>query len=1197
MRDIETIKLPQNGKEFERWCKWVARNNFGPHVFLYERYDQKGVDICWLKNGKYYIIQCKQRNGSKPSELINALEYDFKRALSYFGDDLEVFIFATTANLETVSKKITRNNDNEENLLDVCNRIFIETKVNVTCWHSNYIKDIIADSPFLLRHLLNLEEGADLIDQSFFLKFFNKYKNTSDKLGKREFYGGQDDIQWYGILKNWDASREIYGHLIDSIEYSFNKSSPVAAVIRGDGGSGKSIFLRRLAHDLRNKYTVYWVGYNIEAFLNNEFEHDIKLHPESKYLIILEDWYRNIEKCQNISSAHNLLSKFKNVSNARLLIGDRKSNAKIYDDFVLSENVYDLLNTENKKLLDKVFEQMPNWKNLVKDSHLDIFSQSTLFIILFCFCYDESIVESDLKERYKRIFKSDFKQLLERKDPFWKGIANALYLFANFYSQFGLLISYGSLIELACYYGNCSLPKKYQTGIAKLEDDPMLKKYLHVDEIDSKTIGKIIRVKFHHDIISEQGWSVKHELIEIEYNDNSISEFIEIIKSKNFSELQYLYYRLSKKPGEKGKDFARKFLNTEEPYLIQQSFYECIKLLKDEEETKIIARNFLHTEKPYLKCQAFCLCLELMKDEEETKTIARNFLRTEKSYAIQQPFCNSLKLLKNEDETKIIARNFLQTEKPYTINSSFSACITLLKDEEITKIAARDFLQAESSYLASYSFCTCLELLKNEEDTRIAAKNFLRTEKPYLMPSAFSACVKLLRNENETKLIARNFLQTEKPYLIPEAFSFCVELLRNEKETKIVARNYLQTEKSYLIQQSFCACIELLKNEDGTKIIARDYLKTEKPHLIQRCFCICIELLKNEEEARFAARNFLRTEKAYAIQQPFNNSFELLKNEEETKISARNFLKMEKPYLLSYSFCTCLRLLKNEEETKIIARNFLQTEKPYLIQQSFCSCIELLDNENETKIVVHNYLQTEKPYSNQQSFCISLELLKNEEVAKIAARNFFKTEKPSFYNEVSCSCLRVLDIEAEEIALEILENYKFQENWAIVYYSIKIIKKIDKHSNIINHKIEEIIKEKDWLYYREILKIPLFDIPVWLKEVNKLINTWEIQKRSYIYSLTLSHFKYPDKIKEMSLGIIRNWKHELSFPSKHKAYFTRCLANPSINNDIKLKNEVINICTDIIKYNEAPLYLTANLEEWIKKIITSNEFPQWTLVE
>jgi hypothetical protein len=926
-------------KEFEHLCKWVARDSYGPNVFLYERYNQNGIDAYWINKGKYYVIQSKQRSEPNPSELIGSLESDFDRAKQYFGADLKQFIFATTGSLEIISTKVKRTNGLIESVLDVCTRLSVENNIDVIPWHWNYLKEKVLESPFLLWHLLNRGEGAILINDNFFQLDSAKYLEVNERECKIEYYGGQEDIQWHGIYKQWDAPREVYNNAIDSVTSAFKYREPIAAIIRGDGGSGKSVLLRRLSFDLRNDYTVYWIGSNLDAFMANELIYDVQRHPAAKYLIILEDWYRNIERADNNAIANQFLNEIKRTPNAKLIIGDRKGKKKIYDDFILSKNIYDLNNTENTNLLKNIFKQMPEWQNLVTDEELKDITEATLFVILFVFCYGEKHSDNSLTERYKRIFKSDYNKLLETNDTFWKGIANALYLYANIYSIYGIMLSMRTIIEIACYYNNCAIPLKYQLAVDNLAEIPLLKKYIRIEYIQTKTYGTIQRVRFNHDTVAELGWATKHELVEMEYNENVIDDLMIIARTlEDLSDVGEISFRLSKRPGENGKKAARNYLKTKTP---------------------------------------------------------------EKSYHI---------------------------------------------------------------------------------------------------------------------------------------FGFCINLLKNEEAAKQVARDFLKADNPHVIFPAFCTCVNVLENEEVAKQAARDFLEKDKPHLNYQAFCLCLNVLKNEEVAKQAARDFLKTDNPNSIKE---------------------------------AFCTCLNLLKGEEVAKQAARDFLKTDNPHVNYWAFCTC---------------------------------LDLLKGEEVAKQAARDFLTTDNPQSNNAAFCSCLAALDIEAESLAAEIVADYK-TKNWSFVYNSLKILGKTSNYNDLIEVVVEEIIANriKGWFHYKELLKIPLFNIPAWVGETQFLIDNWRQQtgvRRNNLNSIFFSYHDFPEKLQNMSIGIIRNWNYELTAQTKHKAYFTRCLANINVTGSEAMKKEVIQICKDIVAYQQNNrLELTYNLEEWIKRIATTGEFPTWNFEE
>ncbi|MDB4919672.1 hypothetical protein [Mucilaginibacter sp.] len=1160
------LELIKDDIQFEHFCKWIARDAYGPNVFLYQRKNQYGIDIYWTKKGKYYVIQSKLRREPNPSELIATLESDFKRAMDYFNSDLQLFIFATTASLEVISRKVHRQNNISESLIDVCNRLAKESKIEVVPWHWNYLQEKVSESPFLLKHLLKLEEGGELIDDEFVKSNWTKGRKN-ERQRKLEYYGGHEDVQWYGIFKNWDAPREIYNHFEYTVTTSFGHNEPVAFVIRGEGGSGKSVLLRRIAFNLRNHYPVYWIGSNLEAFIKNEFFYDVQRNPESNYVIILDDWYRNVERAENKSIVHKFLHELKKTSNARLIIGDRKYKRKIYDDFVLSKNIHDLHNTENTQLLANVLEQMPEWQKSVSSEELKDITNSTFFIALFVFCYNEEHNDENLKDRYKKIFKSDFSKLLERDEPFWKGIANSLYIYANLYSLYGITFTLETAVDLACHYSNCSIPIKYQADLNDLVKDPILKKYIHVEKVRTRTSGIINRIKFHHDTIAEQGWATDHELIDISFNEDTVDDLIAILKLiKRSIDLGIIYYRLLRLPGKKGKEMARDYLKTEKPDKNHVVFCACLELLSGEELSKEAARTFLETENSHLNKLAFRTSLDLLKGEACVKLAARKFLKSNNPHINSETFCKSLNLLKGEECAKNAAKTLLKIEKSYNYPGPFNASIALVKNEGIAKQIARDFLRISNPNENIGVFCSCLNMLKDEEPV---------------------------------KQIARNFLATNKAYENNEVFCACLNVLKYEGLAKRAARDFLATSKAYENSTVFCNCLNILGEEETAKQGARLFLKTNSPYENSSVFCSCLNVLKYEELAKQTARIFLSSSKAYENNSVFCACLNVIGDEELVKQVARDFLATSKPDKGGALFCSILKLLSKEEIGKQAARDFLETNESYYQSYIFCTCLSVLKGDKVAKKVAGEFLTRSNSYKNTRIFCSCLNLLKGEETAKRAARDFLQIDPPRFYPDVFCKCLLELGQEVEALTQKILQNHLL-EDWIFVYTSLIILcQNKNLNNNIISSIVNDIIanKNKDNLKYCMLLEIPLFNDPNWLNEATFLINHWKEQtgfRRNYLYSVTKSHEEFPEKIKDMSINIVRNWKNEFINKTRHQAYFIRCLANINTTGDKKLVDEVIQICHDIINYQKSnSIQINFALQEWIRNIAIHGEFPIW----
>lgn len=682
-----SIKLPGNDEEFERWCLWLAREKYGPDVFLYTRKKQHGIDIYWQRRGKYFVIQCKQRSAPDPAELIRSFEADFETARNYFGTDMEQFVFAATISLEQANKDVRRENGNTESLLGAIGRLGSTHNVSNICWHWDGIESDIADSPFLVAHLLGQEKGGELINEDFFADQVKKHDSDIDL--KNAFYGGKKAAQWNGIVKQLDAPRQAYQGAMQAIENSFRNDNAVAALIKGDGGCGKSILLRRLAHDLCADYTVYWLESDIQGFLDCEWPYDVLKHGNAgsppKYLIFLEDWYQNVENSGLQSEAGVLLAKVNKTSHVRLVIGDRKAKLgtkKTYEAQVSSASIFELSASENISLLDTIFTKMPEWKSLANLKQIENAANATLFQLLFIFQHAEDR-SGDITDIYKRIFISDCRELLARSTAFWQGMTKAIFFYANLYVHEGVVVSVEFLRDLAAHFGECPIPERYSTSNEKLLYDNILMKYFGLNTTKKKNAGVINLFRFHHDTMADSGWMLLGDFVAEQYDEATLQAVLEYFKDEYPWIVGPIYYRQTLQPGNKGMEAARRYLNMNHPENNQNAFTDCLQKLRDEELAKNKARIYLSDKSPWENYTAFTVCLDLLKAEELAKIKARAYLSIENPWATPEAFTACLSLLKTEELAKSKARLFLYTKDPWKIRGAFVVCLNLVRDEKL----------------------------------------------------------------------------------------------------------------------------------------------------------------------------------------------------------------------------------------------------------------------------------------------------------------------------------------------------------------------------------------------------------------------------------------------------------------------------------------------------------------------------------
>jgi len=158
-------------------------------------------------------------------------------------------------------------------------------------------------------------KGSKIIDIEFVLKI--QTGDINDK--KTEFYlgRGEDDLQWKGIIRSWAFKRPLTDIIKIHINENFKISSSVIAVIHGDSGCGKSLFLRKLSLDIiSHKYTTIWVS-DLKYFCDNDL--DLLVKTDENFLLIFDDWYR----FDNTDLVRIFLSRISDSTNLKLIIGDK----------------------------------------------------------------------------------------------------------------------------------------------------------------------------------------------------------------------------------------------------------------------------------------------------------------------------------------------------------------------------------------------------------------------------------------------------------------------------------------------------------------------------------------------------------------------------------------------------------------------------------------------------------------------------------------------------------------------------------------------------------------------------------------------------------------------------------------------------------------------------------------------------------
>lgn len=732
-RDPALIPLPASDDEFERLCLLVARDRYGPEFYRYGRHGQKqyGIDIY----SAYYdgkCLQCKlHRKETSDKVLIRELGKDLQEAKQKFRG-LREFIFAVSV-------------ETRPPIQDACTALS-DSIVRVIPWFWDQLQQQIAHSKWLLRYYLSYAQGAQWISTDFI-------KQETDKGNlagwtPKHFYSGNSLAQWYGLIQQWDAPRRDSTRICSAIAYSFQDSfgdMPIAAVIRGHGGGGKSVLLRRIALTLMNDYTVYWISDNGTDFLENEWAYDVDVNPHERYLIIFDDWYRNFARIEDKYTANRILQRVRSKPNVRLLIGDRPAQTTYYP--FVSQLVFDLDIGENRDLLPFIVELVPEWQAMYYGGSAGQLLRTGLFQILFVYRNTElTQLPAGLTNYFVEIIQSDYDRLRNNHGPFYAGVARAIYVYAHLYTDFSLRLTLDGLIRLAEAYSSTPRPIGLEHNQLALFKVTAVGRYLDLGEPSNA------QLRFLHDTLADEGWMRLRVGAEVQFDaTSSIAEVAEALKteetSKDLASLVYMALKLTRKSFTQKQIFAYcEYLVScrcesfhcsgilfEEglaglPVSVRIEYLERLLGLANEKEgfwfpiVKWISSNLVEAEQRQFvrrlveggnRCGCVLAEYTALASEIELGSFAGSFITLERlcdptTHGVVTPLLR--KLSQREDLHKAMSA-YLMSEEPERNYSNFTACLQFMKNEEVAQVVAANYLNADRIGKNTFIVTTCLNIL------------------------------------------------------------------------------------------------------------------------------------------------------------------------------------------------------------------------------------------------------------------------------------------------------------------------------------------------------------------------------------------------------------------------------------------------------------------------------------------------------
>jgi hypothetical protein len=806
-RDPTTIPLPATDEAFERLCMLIARNSYGAEYYRYavKGQAQYGIDIYAADQFERYL-QCKlHKRDISDADLVRELESDLKKAQTKF-PNIRHFIFAVSVHTRPA-------------LQDACKKMS-NGQLTVTPWFWNKLQEDVASSKWLLRYYLDNTAGAQWISNDF--EWQQKEKGEQEDWKPIDFYSSNSFVQWYGIIKKWDAPRQHFSNICTTIAASFaDKYSdmPVAAIVSGDGGTGKSVLLRRIAMELRNEYTVYWIADNAIDFLDNEWEEDIEKHDDEKYLLVLEDWYRNFTKTGSSETAVRLLQKVKRKPNVRLLIGDRPATPGNYPK--PKNALFDLKHKENADLLKYIITQIPEWEGKFSEEQQTQLLETGLFQLLFVYQYSMATeVLPKAGDYFLEIIQSDYNQLCKSENVFYKGLANTLYIYANLYAEYTLYLSPEAIILLAEYFSAAKRPFALEQNSDALLKDPVIKKYFDII-IKKNAEYEHPLFKFRHDTLADEGWkNVQTDQRERYDSFNTVLQLLQVLKTgATINDLSSIINRtaLFRNPAitkeqilplvdylidnrAANSSFAMALfidgsLQVTEPeqaiYLekltgaYNNNDYLWMHIVKHHISKKTEPMQ-LETYRKLVEAGNTCDCILVRFYERmsllELKQKVKTDFTTERLLApkFSRGMSIFLKRLEDDTEVRLVIRDFLGTKNAHVSLGSFTGCLNITHEEDFAIKAAVDYLDTDEPWTVKENFTTSLFVAKEDPIAEKRATDYLRLPEPHRDKENFTTCLQLLIDKPIAKEKAADFIQVPDAEKKVEIYSIALKVLHED---------------------------------------------------------------------------------------------------------------------------------------------------------------------------------------------------------------------------------------------------------------------------------------------------------------------------------------------------------------------------------------------------------------------------------
>jgi hypothetical protein len=687
-------------------------------------------------------------------------------------------------------------------------------------------------------------EGAETINRTFIDKI-----NSGEKFSRSKFYSAKqtDDCQWYGILNSFDVERKLHTTIKAKVFNSFSSlgAGKVAAVVSGTGGCGKSTLLRRLAIEAceNTDFDVIWVkDRQLEQFVEGGLP-AIQADFDNKYLVFIEDWYRLAE--DNKETASSLLKTSQAMSNIRLVIGDRDTKSKDYNENLIdSANIFELRSDENRGIIKKILEGHKEWQAAGDEvlKKADALTAS-LFIILFVLAgiaegrLEESEIDfSDFGNAARSIAKSDLRRIRAQ----YPGFAMALHYWACVYARHSMPITWETFLKIADRFNKNEEISLYFEDW-KLENSVLekLRLYLNVGQ-NEKLIAKysgLNHVLFNHDKLAEdilagvelEGWANYDDILKKILLNTITDEGDDYSASIFLTAMIRFESQLFKDNVEKKIYIDKLFYDRKNRYshylgalpyleLSPVELYQYIEILKNENLYPLILWS------TYFK---------IASSQEKNKGVSA-ILSQEEFYKLPGSIVTTaIKISRDDAQKKKAARTILSQEEFYTLSAEIvTAAMNILRDDETGKNAASAILSQNEFYKLPHQIVSrAMKISTDDTEKTNAASTILSQNEFYKLPyQIVSTAMKISTDNTEKTDAAFTILSQNEFYKLPDSIvSTAMNISKNDTIGEKAASTILRKAELYKLPTPLVATAMRISDSENLKLSkATHYLRNWK---------------------------------------------------------------------------------------------------------------------------------------------------------------------------------------------------------------------------------------------------------------------------------------------------------------------------------------------------------------------------------